>query len=82
MKRIIDGDSLNIIGKKIRKARLAAKITQQQLSDKLETRAVYICRGSVSRIEMGQRIVTDIEIEAISEILNVSLEFLFSKDMK
>jgi len=80
MKRITDGDNLNIIGKKIREARLAASLSQQQLSDKLEMLAVYICRGSVSRIEAGQRIVNDIEIEAISKTLNVSLDYLFSKD--
>ena len=82
MKRITDGDSLNIIGKKIKEARLAAGFSQKQLSVKLETLAVYVCRGSVSRIESGQRIVNDIEIKAISEILNVSFDYLFSKNEK
>ena len=79
MKRITDGDSLNIIGQKIKEARLASGFSQQQLSNKLETLAVYICRGSISRIEAGQRIINDIEIEAISKILNVSFDYLFSK---
>ena len=39
--------------------------------------AIYVCRGSVSRIESGERIVTDIELHAIAEILNVSIESLF-----
>lgn len=80
MKRIRDEESqktLNICGKNIRKARLAAHLTQRQLSEKLETMAIYICRGSVSRIESGDRIITDIELKAIAHILNVSIESLF-----
>ena len=80
MKRIRDEEnqkSLNICGKNIRKARLAAHLTQKQLSEKLETMAIYICRGSVSRIESGDRLITDIELKAIARILNVSIESLF-----
>ena len=52
----------------------------QELSEKLELMAVYTCRGSISRIENGKRAVTDIEIDAISKILNVSLDFLFGRE--
>ena len=68
---------MNVTGRNIRDARLAANLTQKQLSDKLETLAVYVCRGSVSRIESGERIVTDLELQAIAEILHVSIESLF-----
>ena len=80
MKRIIDSGSPNIIGSRIKEARLNAKLSQQQLSNKLELMAVYICRGSISRIETGERAVTDIEIDAISKVLNVSLDYLFSRE--
>ena len=33
-----------------------------------------------SRIENGRRAVTDIEIDAISKILNVSLDYLFDRE--
>lgn len=82
MKRIKDSEgstSLNITGQNIRAARLKANLTQKQLSAKLETLAVYICRGSVSRIESGERVVTDIELQAIAEILHVSIASLFRK---
>ena len=55
-------------------------LTQKQLSEKLELEAVYTCRGSISRIENGRRAVTDIEIDAISKILNVSLDYLFGRE--
>lgn len=83
MKRIKDeADStlMNITGQSIRKKRLAAHMTQKQLSEKLETMAVYVCRGSISRIESGERIVTDIELQAIAEVLHVSIESLFMKE--
>ncbi len=70
---------MNITGRNIRDKRLAARLTQKQLSEKLETMAVYVCRGSVSRIESGERIVTDIELQAIAEVLHVSIESLFMK---
>ena len=45
----------------------------------MELLAVYTCRGSISRIENGQRAVTDIEIDAISRVLHVSLDTLFGR---
>ncbi len=80
MKRIIDSEHVNIIGPQIKKAREEAGLTQKELSVKLELMAVYTCRGSISRIENGRRAVTDIEIDAISKILNVSLDYLFGRE--
>lgn len=79
MKRIVDSEKANIIGSKIKEARIKAGLSQQELSNKLELMAVYVCRGSISRIENGERAITDIEIDAISKILNVSLDSLFGR---
>lgn len=80
MKRIIDTETANIIGAKIKEAREKSGMSQKQLSEKLELMAVYTCRGSISRIENGKRAVTDIEIDAISNILDVSLNYLFNRE--
>lgn len=79
MKRIVDSENVNITGKQIKLARIKAGISQKQLSEKLELLAVYVCRGSISRIENGRRSVTDIEINAISTVLNLSLNYFFNK---
>ena len=79
MPRIIEGTSMNITGEKIKYYRKMRKLSQQQLSDKLETLAVYICRGSISRIEDGSRTITDIELYGLSEILQVTIENFFEK---
>ena len=80
MKRITDSDKNNITGARIREARIRCGMSQQMLSVKLELMAVYVCRGSVSRIENGERAVTDIEIDAISRVLGVSLDYLFGRE--
>jgi len=79
MKRILDSEQSNLIGSKVREARIRAGLSQKELSDKLELLAVYTCRGSISRIENGRRAITDIEIDAISKVLGVSLDFLFGR---
>ena len=79
MARIIDGKEMNMVGGNIRKFRIARNMSQQMLSNKLEMRAIYICRGSISRIEDKQRTVTDIELYGIAEVLGVSISDLFEK---
>lgn len=80
MKRSVDSSKQNIVGERIKEARIAAGMSQQMLSNKLELMAVYTCRGSISRIETGNRMITDIMIDAISKILNVSLDYLFGRE--
>ena len=79
MARIIDGDAQNMVGSKIRKLRMEQKMSQQTLSDRLETMAIYICRGSISRIKDKQRTVTDIELYGLAKVLGVSIEDLFEE---
>ena len=77
MSRIIDGDKCNLVGERVRYYRKKRKLSQKLLSEKLETMAIYICRGSISRIEDGSRTVTDIELYGLAAILGVSIEDLF-----
>ena len=77
MAGIIDGTDMNMVGHNVRKYRLQKKMSQQELSNKLELMAIYICRGSISRIEDKQRTVTDIELYGIAKTLGVTLEDLY-----
>ena len=79
MARIIDGEKKNLIGKNLKNIRRRKKISQRQLSLKLELLGVYICRGSISRIEDYSRTVTDIELFAIAEALDVDVSELYSR---
>lgn len=79
MARIIDGKNMNMIGSRLRTLRVERGWSQQTLSDKLEVLAIYICRGSISRIEERQRTVTDIELYGLSQVLGVPIESLFEE---
>lgn len=79
MARIIDGSEMNLVGKNVKKLRKQRKMTQRELSEKLELLDVYVCRGSVSRIEERVRTVTDIELYAISCVFGVPVSALFEE---
>ena len=78
MARIIDDEKKNLIGGNLKRLRTKLKISQQDLSNKLELLGVYVCRGSVSRIEDYSRTVTDIELFAIAEALGVEPSELYN----
>lgn len=80
MARIIDGEKKNMVGSQIKKFRIEQKMSQQALADKLETIAVYICRGSISRIEDQTRTVSDIELWGLSQILEKPIGSFFEND--
>lgn len=82
MARIIDGEKMNLIGDNLRRLRKEKNMSQQTLSNRLELLGVYVCRGSVSRIEDRTRTVTDIELFAIAEVLGVGIEALFDGKTK
>lgn len=82
MARIIDSDEKNLVGNRVREIRILKGISQQALSNRLETMAIYICRGSISRIEDKQRTVTDIELYGLSKALDVSIPDLFGEEQK
>ena len=77
MARISDGEEMNMIGDNLKRLRRERKMSQQTLSDKLETLAIYVCRGSISRIEDKQRTVTDIELYGFAKVFDVSIDELF-----
>lgn len=77
MARIIDGSKKNLIGKKVKQLRKEKHLSQMELSIKLETMAIYICRGSISRIEDQSRTVTDIELYGLSQVLSTPIQDFF-----
>lgn len=77
MARIIDTTQKNMIGTNVRKLRKERHMSQSELSNKLEVLAIYICRGSISRIEDHTRTVTDIELWGLSQVLKVPISSFF-----
>ena len=81
MARIVDGEKMNLIGANLKKVRKQKRMSQRALSNQLELLGVYVCRGSVSRIEDMSRSVTDIELCAIAHVLNVCVDDLWDKSI-
>lgn len=79
MARIVDYVVQNVVGDKVKKYRIERHMSQKELSEKLEMKAIYVCRGSISRIERHERTVTDYELKAMAEVLNVSIQDLYDE---
>ena len=79
MARIIDGSEMNMIGSNLRRLRTEKKLSQQDVCNRLEMMAIYICRGSISRIEDKKRTVTDIELYGLAKVLGVEINELLEE---
>lgn len=77
MARIIDGNQMNMVGSNVRRFRTERNMSQQELCNRLEMLAIYICRGSICRIEEKKRTVTDIELYGLAKVLGVEIADLF-----
>ncbi|HCO62002.1 MAG TPA: XRE family transcriptional regulator [Clostridiales bacterium] len=77
--RIYDYDGRkNLSGAKVRWARLRMGLSQAELAARLQVEGVSIERDSISRMELGMRIIPDYELVALRKVLGVSLEWLLS----
>lgn len=75
-------DKKNIVGARVQKARKAAKllITQNDLVARLQLHNMNIDQSCLSKLENGQRPVSDIEVVAIAKALKVSVNWLLEGD--
>lgn len=73
MKKTHDSERRNITGKRIRKARLAAKppVSQEDLSGRLAALGVILDQGAISRVESEERYLMDYELLAIAKALRI-----------
>ena len=63
----------NACGKKIREERKKQKLSQTELANLLKTYGVTLDQKAMSRIELQQRIVTDYELMAFANALQVNV---------
>lgn len=68
----------NIVGTRVRQARKAAKppITQLDLVARLQIEGMRIDQSGLSKLESGQRPVSDMEVVALAKALKVSVGWL------
>ena len=68
--------SKNICGRRVKEARRALNLSQEELAARLQVEGVNIERDSVSRIEIGTRFVADYELLVLCKILGVTPAYL------
>lgn len=54
------------------------KVSQRQLAEKLQLYGIDLDKNAIQRIESGERFVTDIELNAFSKVLQISLDELLN----
>lgn len=73
--KTIDGRN-NLCGKKVASLRTDMGISQRELADRLQIIGLDIDKNAVQRIEAGKRFVTDIELKALANVFNLSINDL------
>jgi transcriptional regulator with XRE-family HTH domain len=79
MDRELPTGERNVIGRRIKEARLKQKppVSQEDLAARMAVRGVYFDRSAISRMEAQKRFVRDYEIVAMADALKVSIAWLF-----
>ena len=69
----------NVIGVRVRKARLAMHpaVSQEDLSGRLARVGITMTQTSISKLENRERYVMDYEVQALAKILKVQIGQLF-----
>lgn len=66
----------NISGDRIHQARTVMRLSQADLAARMQIHGVTIEREAISKIETGDRFVTDYELLTFAKIFGVSMEWL------
>ena len=72
----------NISGDRIHQVRTAMLLSQADIAARMQVNGVTIEREAISKIETGDRFVTDYELMVFAKVLNVSMEWLIGQDQK
>ena len=64
----------NISGKKLKELRKQAKLSQQDLAEKLQLQGIDLTSKEISKIETNKRLVQDFELFAFYKIFGVSAD--------
>ena len=81
MKKTHQAHNRNLIGKRVREARLKANpaVSQDALAGRLAAKGLILDQTAISRIEKQQRYVMDYEAAAIAKCLRVSVAWLYGE---
>ncbi|MCR5843116.1 MAG: XRE family transcriptional regulator [Oscillospiraceae bacterium] len=78
--RKLELGSRNMIGARVTQARLAKGMKQNELLAKLQTVGIEISTPALSLLEGQKRPVTDFELNALADILDISVDWLLGRE--
>ena len=73
------GGAKNISGDRIHQARTTMRLSQADLAARMQVNGVTIEREAISKIETGNRFVSDYELLIFAKVLGVSMEWLIGQ---
>ena len=69
----------NISGDRIHQARTTMRLSQADLAARMQLNGVAIEREAISKIETGDRFVTDYELLMFAKVFGVTIEWLITQ---
>jgi len=82
MRKITTSEQKNIIGCRVRQLRMARKLTQDELAAKLQVNGYNFSKLTILRIELGKRLVTDIELKGLCEFFETDPNSILDYDLQ
>lgn len=70
----------NISGDRIHQRRTTMRLSQADLAARMQVNGVTIEREAISKIETGDRFVSDYELMVFAKVLNVSMNWLVGQE--
>ncbi len=72
----------NLISRRLKELRVSQGLSQRDLAYTLQLLGMDMDKNVITRIETNKRYVTDIELQALSKIFNVSCDYLINGEDK
>lgn len=70
----------NVSGVRLKTARERAGLSQEELAAKLQLAGLNYAQKVISRIETGDRVVADFELEYLARVLDVTVYYLLGME--
>jgi len=72
----------NLSGERIYQARTRKHLSQADLAAQMQVQGVIIEREAISKIETGNRFVSDYELMVFARVLGVTMDWLVGKNQQ
>ena len=81
MKILTFNEGHNVAGPGIKRLRKQRGLTQEQVAAQMQVEGIQVDQKAISRIESGDRVITDYEIMMLARILGTSVDQLIKESM-